>query len=46
MFAAQQNTANGQTESLLFGSLGRGTSTIVASIADGTQLSIVGWTTT
>ena len=46
MFALQQNTANGQTQSLLFGSLSGGTSTTFASIADGTQLSIVGWTTT
>jgi hypothetical protein len=45
MFALQQNSANGQTQSLLFGSLSGGTSTTFASIADGTQLSIVGWTT-
>jgi eukaryotic-like serine/threonine-protein kinase len=45
MFAIQQNTANGQTQSLFFGSLSGGTSTTFASIADGTQLSIVGWTT-
>jgi hypothetical protein len=44
MFAIQQNTANGQTQSLLFGSLSGGTTTTFASIADGTQLSIVGWT--
>ena len=37
--------ANGQTQSLLFGSLSGGTSTTFASISDGTQLSIVGWTT-
>ena len=45
LFAIQQNTANGQTQSLLFGSLSGGTSTTFASIAGGTQLSIVGWTT-
>ena len=45
MFAIQQNTANGQTQSLLFGSLSGGTSNTFASISGGTQLSIVGWTT-
>jgi hypothetical protein len=45
MFAIQQNTANGQTQSLLYGSLSGGTSTTFASISGGTQLSIVGWTT-
>ena len=45
MFAIQQNSANGQTQSLLFGSLSGGTSNTFASIAGGTQLSIVGWTT-
>jgi eukaryotic-like serine/threonine-protein kinase len=45
LFAVQQNTANGQTQSLLFGSLSGGTPTTFASISDGTQLSIVGWTT-
>ena len=45
IFAIQQNSANGQTQSLLFGSLSGGTSTTFASISDGTQLSIVGWTT-
>jgi hypothetical protein len=44
-FASQQNSANGQTESLLFGSINGGSSTTFASISDGTQLSIVGWTT-
>jgi hypothetical protein len=45
MFAIQQNTANGQTQSLLYGSLSGGSSTTFASISGGTQLSIVGWTT-
>ncbi|MGZ3623669.1 MAG: hypothetical protein ACXWPG_11290 [Ktedonobacteraceae bacterium] len=45
MFAIQQNTANGQTQSLIFGSLSGSSTTTFASIADGTQLSIVGWTT-
>jgi eukaryotic-like serine/threonine-protein kinase len=45
MFALQHNSANGQTESLLFGSINGGSSTTFASISDGTQLSIVGWTT-
>ena len=45
MFALQQNTANGETQSLLFGSLSGSSTTTFASIADGTQLSIVGWTT-
>jgi len=45
MFAIQQNSANGQTQSLLFGSLSGGTTTTFASIEGGTQLSIVGWTT-
>ncbi len=45
LFAIQQNTANGQTQSLLFGSMTGGTPTTFASISDGTQLSIVGWTT-
>jgi hypothetical protein len=44
MFAIQQNTANGQIQSLLFGSLSGGSSTTFASISGGTQLSIVGWT--
>ena len=44
-FALQHNTANGLTQSLLFGSLNGGTPTTFASISDGTQLSIVGWTT-
>ncbi len=44
MFAIQQNTANGQTQSLLFGSLSGGSPTTFASISGGTQLSIVGWT--
>jgi len=44
-FASQQNSVNGQTESLLFGSINGGSSTTFASISDGTQLSIVGWTT-
>jgi len=45
MFALQHNSANGQTESLLFGFINGGSSTTFASISDGTQLSIVGWTT-
>jgi hypothetical protein len=45
MFALQHNSANGQTQSLLFGSINGGSSTTFASISDGTQLSIVGWTT-
>ena len=45
MFALQHNSVNGQTQSLLFGSLNSGTTTVFASISDGTQLSIVGWTT-
>ena len=45
MFAIQQNTANGQTQSLLFGSISGGTPTTFASISGETQLSIVGWTT-
>jgi eukaryotic-like serine/threonine-protein kinase len=44
LFAVQQNTANGQTQSLSFGSLSGGTPTTFASIGGGTQLSIVGWT--
>lgn len=44
-FAVQHNSANGTTQSLLFGALRGGQSTIFASISDGTQLSIVGWTT-
>jgi len=45
MFAIQQNTANGKTQSLLFGSISGGTPTTFASISGETQLSIVGWTT-
>jgi hypothetical protein len=45
MFALQHNSANGQTQSLLFGSINGVSSTTIASISDGTQLSIVGWTT-
>ncbi len=45
MFAFQHNTATGQTQSLLFSSLSGGAQTNFASISDGTQLSIVGWTT-
>ncbi len=45
MFALQHNSANGQTQSLLFGSLNGESSSTFASISDGTQLSIVGWTT-
>jgi hypothetical protein len=41
----QHNTATGQTQSLFFSSLSGGTQTNFASISDGTQLSIVGWTT-
>jgi hypothetical protein len=44
LFAAQQNSANGQTQSLLYGSMNGGTTTTFASIS-GTQLFIVGWTT-
>ncbi|HXX78843.1 MAG TPA: hypothetical protein VEI53_10145 [Ktedonobacteraceae bacterium] len=44
MFAVQQNSADGQTQSLLYGSMNGGTPTTFASIS-GTQLSIVGWTT-
>ncbi len=36
---------NNQSNSLLFGSLSGGPPTTFASISDGTQLSIVGWTT-
>lgn len=45
LFALQQNSANGKTQSLLFGSLNGGTPTTFASISDGTQLAIAGWTT-
>lgn len=45
LFALQHNSANGKTQSLLFGSLNGGTPTTFASISDGTQLAIVGWTT-
>ncbi len=45
MFAIQQNTANGQTQSLLFGLISGGTPTTFASISGETQLSIAGWTT-
>lgn len=45
LFALQHNSANGKTQSLLFGLLNGGTPTTFASISDGTQLSIVGWTT-
>lgn len=45
MFALQHNTANGQTQSLLVGPINGGTPTTFASISDGTQMSIVGWTT-
>src|SRR5258706_2207818 len=45
LFALQHNSVNGKTQSLLFGSLNGGTPTTFASISDGTQLSIVGWTT-
>ena len=44
LVALQHNTANGQTESLLFVSINGGTPTTFASIS-GTQLAIVGWTT-
>jgi eukaryotic-like serine/threonine-protein kinase len=43
LVALQHNTANGQTESLLFVSINGGTPTTFASIS-GTQLAIVGWT--
>jgi len=45
LFALQHNSSNGKTISLLFGSLNGGTPTTFASISDGTQLAIVGWTT-
>ncbi len=45
LYALQHNSSNGKTQSLLFGSLNGGTPTTFASISDGTQLSIVGWTT-
>ncbi|HJT57554.1 MAG TPA: hypothetical protein VJ761_13720 [Ktedonobacteraceae bacterium] len=45
LFALQHNSGNGKTQSLLFGSLNSGTPTTFASISDGTQLSIAGWTT-
>ncbi|HJT58615.1 MAG TPA: hypothetical protein VJ761_19055 [Ktedonobacteraceae bacterium] len=45
LFALQHNSSNGKTQSLLFGSLNGGTPTTFASISDGTQLSIAGWTT-
>lgn len=45
LFALQHNSANYKTQSLLLGSLNGGTPTTFASISDGTQLSIVGWTT-
>ncbi len=44
MYALQQNGGNSNV-SLLYGSLNGGNPTTFASIADGTQLSIVGWTT-
>jgi eukaryotic-like serine/threonine-protein kinase len=44
LYALQQNGGN-QNVSLLNGSLNGGNPTTFASIADGTQLSIVGWTT-
>src|SRR5579883_1220602 len=45
LYALQHSSANGKTQSLLFGALNGGTPTTFASISDGTQLSIVGWTT-
>jgi dipeptidyl aminopeptidase/acylaminoacyl peptidase len=45
LFALQHNSANGQTQSLLFGSLSGGTPTVFASISNGTSLGLVGWTT-
>ena len=44
LFALQHNSSNGQTQSLLLGSMNGGMPTTFASIS-GTQLSIVGWTT-
>lgn len=44
IFALQHNSSNGQTQSLLLGSMNGGMPTTFASI-NGTQLSIVGWTT-
>ena len=44
MYALQQYGGNSNV-SLLYGSLNSGNPTSFASIADGTQLSIVGWTT-
>jgi len=44
LFALQHNSSNGQTQSLLLGSMNGGMPTPFASIS-GTQLSIVGWTT-
>ena len=44
MFALQHNSSNGQTQSLLLGSMNGGMPTTFASIS-GTQLSIAGWTT-
>ncbi len=40
----QHNSSNGQTQSLLLGSMNGGMPTTFASIS-GTQSSIVGWTT-
>lgn len=45
MYALQHNSSDGKTVSLLFGSLNGGSTTTFASISDGTQLSIIGWTT-
>ena len=45
MYALQHNSSDGKTITLLFGSLSGGSPTTFASIADGTQLSIIGWTT-
>ncbi len=44
MYALQRYGGNSNV-SLLYGSLNGGNPTSFASIADGTQLSIVGWTT-
>jgi len=45
LFALQHNSADFKTVSLLYGSLNGGSPTTFASVSDGTQLQIVGWTT-
>ena len=44
LYALQHNSGN-NTVSLLYGSLNGGAPTTFASLSDGTQLSVVGWTT-